>query len=375
MPSDVSRSRAVAGGLDRRTMLAGSLAASLATAPALAALGDELRLGRIASDAGLLFGFALDPRQLASDPAYAAFVTRQASIVVPENALKWQAVHPTENRFVFTDADAIAGFARRNDIRLRGHTLCWHRGLPDWVERTVTRANAEAVLTAHIRTVVGRYRGGMQSWDVVNEAIAPEDGQAGGWRTGFWWRTLGPAFLDIAFRAAHASDPDAVLCYNEYGLELDGERGQAKRAAVLALLRGARSRGVPIGALGIQSHLRAGGRASFGSALAGFLREVRALGLAVTITELDVDDSALDPAAADGVVADIYKRYLDLVLGTGTVSSVLSWGVWDWPHRVGATPAQSDTTARRPLIFAPGGSAKPATWAVAHCFERATRPG
>ena len=375
MPDDTSRSRAVAGGLDRRAVLTGGLATSLATAPALATPGDELRLGRIASEAGLLFGFALDPRQLASDPVYAAFVARQASIVVPENALKWQAVHPAENRFAFTDADAVVAFSRRNGIRLRGHTLCWHRGLPDWVERTVTRANAEAVLTEHIHTVVGRYRGGMQSWDVVNEAIAPEDGQAGGWRSGFWFRTLGPAFLDIAFRAAREADPGAVLCYNEYGLELDGERGRTKRAAVLALLRDARRRGVPVGALGIQSHLRAGGRASFGSELAGFLREVRARGLAVTVTELDVDDSALDPAVADGAVADVYKRYLDLVLGTGTVSAVLSWGVWDWPHRTGATPAQGDTTARRPLIFAPGGAPKPATWAVAHCFERAIRPG
>lgn len=364
----------VAGRLDRRALFAGGLATAAFTAyPALADLANNMRMARIASEAGLLFGFALDPRQLAADPAYRAFVARQASIVVPENALKWQAVHPAPDSFIFTDADAIARFAQDYGIRLRGHTLCWHRALPDWVERTVTPLNAAAVLTRHIHTVAGRYKGHVQSWDVVNEAIFPEDGQSGGWRAGFWYRILGPAFLDIAFQAAQAADPDAVLCYNEYGLEPDGARSEAKRAAVLAMLRAAIGRGVPVGALGVQSHLRAGGGASFGPGLAGFLHEVRALGLAVYVTELDVDDSMLDPAVADSVVAEVYKRYLDLALGTGAVSAVLCWGVWDWPHRVGATPNQAGATARRPSMFAPGGALKPATWAVLHCFEHAMR--
>lgn len=116
-----------------------------------------------AAEKGIRFGFAVDPAKLNDDAAYRQLVARHASIVVPENALKWQTVHPEPERYNFASADAIAGFAKAHEQRMRGHTFCWHRSLPDWIHQTVTPTNAEAVLTAHISTVASHYRGDRKS--------------------------------------------------------------------------------------------------------------------------------------------------------------------------------------------------------------------
>ncbi|KTC48468.1 1,4-beta-xylanase [Pseudomonas fluorescens ABAC62] len=352
------------------TLQAVAHAPFLRARPALA--DDTFRpLRTVAAEHGLLFGFAIDPAQLDTNPIYRDVVARQAGIVVPENALKWAQVHPAPDRYTFSPVDSVVAFAQANHQRMRGHTLCWHRALPDWVTRTVTPTNAKEVLAQHIAAVVGRYRGKIASWDVVNEAIQLDDGQAGGLRDSFWYRMLGAGYIDLAYDAAHRADPDAALCYNDYGLESDSPAGTHKRAAVLALLRTLKQRGVPVHALGIQSHLRAADLHSFGPGLVTFLRQVHDLGLSVHITELDVDDSHLtgDVNQRDAIVAGTYKRYLDLVLGTGTVSSVLTWGVWDTVHRTGATPSMGPS-AQRALVFGPQGVIKPASWVVEHCLAR-----
>ncbi|MDF4004089.1 endo-1,4-beta-xylanase [Luteibacter sp. PPL552] len=327
----------------------------------------------LAASKGIAFGFAVDPSRIRADVAYRDVVAKQANLLVPENALKWAEVHPDPDRYVFGPVDDLVAFARDHGQRTRGHTLCWHRAMPDWLGQ-VGRDRAEAVLTAHIRTVVGRYRGRMMSWDVVNEAIEPNDGQGGGLRDSFWYRMLGPRYLDIAYAAAHDADPQAVLCYNDYGLEADSPWSERKRGAVLDMLRGLRRRNVPVQAIGLQSHLRLGEAQRIGPGLTRFIHAARDMGLAVYVTELDVDDSAFDGRGdRDGAVADTYKRYLDLVLGTGAVSAVLTWGVWDpdTPHRIGATP--QGAFAQRPLVFGREGALKPASWVVAHCLERALR--
>jgi endo-1,4-beta-xylanase len=204
--------------LDRRLFLATGVASLLGfgSLPAMAESGNRLfvPLGRLGTTHGLKFGFALDPHRLADEPGYAGFVAEQASIVVPENALKWATVHPAPDRFDFAPADMIATFARSHDIAMRGHTFCWHRSLPDWVTQNVTRQNAKAVLVDHIQQVANHYRGTMQSWDVANEVINLPDGLPGGLRDTFWHRMLGPSYLDIAFHAAKEADPAAVLCYS-----------------------------------------------------------------------------------------------------------------------------------------------------------------
>ncbi len=257
-------------------------------------------------------------------------------------------------------------------MKVRGHAFCWHRALPVWVTQNVNRDNAEAVLQQHIATVAGRYKGRLHSWDVVNEAIQLKDNLPNGWRNSFWYGLLGPAYVDIAFEAAKQADPSAILTYNDFGLEYENRSDNAKRKAVLGMLHDLKRRGVPVGALGLQSHLRAGTGENFGSDLPKFIAEVRDLGLEVFVTELDVDDSHLtvEGGARDEVIADVYKRYLDLVLATSSVSVVVTWGAWDIARPTGGE-AVSGPKAERPLLFAPGGFPKPDAISVARSFQYA----
>ena len=355
----------------RRRFLKRSAALLLGSAlpiPAFAAEPAFPPLKRIAAQRHLLFGFAVRPERLRADAHYRQFVASQASIIVPENALKWVVVQPEQNRYDFSGPDTLAAFARAQGLLLRGHTFCWHRAVPDWLLAIRDATLLETVLRDHIHAVAGRYRGQIQSWDVANEIINLSDGLPGGWRNSFWYQRLGTRYLDIACDALHQTDPHTVICYNDYGLESDHDNAQRKRDAVLALLRNLQDRQIPIGALGIQSHLKAGPQYASGPGLATFIREVKALGLAVYITELDVDDSRLPMARRAMAVASTYKRYLSLVLEAG-VDAVLTWGVWDTPHRTAATPKASDGLATGPLLFAKDGQIKDASWAALHALR------
>ena len=329
-------------------------------------------LGSLAADRNISFGFAVNYNLLSSNAAYDALLARECTIVTPENAMKWEAVHPRPDQYTFTQADAIIAFAEKHSMKARGHTFCWHRALPPWVTRDVTKDNAEAVLRQHIAAVAGRYKGRLHSWDVVNEAIQLKDNQPNGWRNSFWYGLLGPAYVDIAFEAAKQADPAAILTYNDFGFEYENRSDNAKRKTVLAMLQDLKKRGVPIGALGLQSHLRAGTGENFGYDLPKFIAEVRDLGLEVFVTELDVDDSHLtvEGDARDEAIADVYKRYLDLLLGAASVSVVITWGAWDIAKATGAE-AISGPKAERPLLFDPGGFPKVDAFAVAQSFQHA----
>lgn len=327
-------------------------------------------LGQIAATKNLLFGFALNYRLL-SDPTYQNLAARECTVIVPENAMKWEAVHPELERYSFEQADAIVSFAESHSMKVRGHTFCWHRALPPWFTREVNRQNAEAVLRKHIATVAGHYKGRIHSWDVVNEAIQWKDNQPNGWRNSPWYQLLGPAYVDIAFQATHEADPTAILGYNDFGLEYENAADSQKRKTVLALLKELKKRGIPIRALGIQSHLRAGTNEKFAYDLPAFINEVKDLGMHVFITEMDVDDShlTLNGNDRDEVVADVYKRYLDLVLSTGAVDLVITWGAWDMAHQVGPE-VTSGPVAQHPLLFTPQGAPKlDAKW-VAKSFQQ-----
>jgi endo-1,4-beta-xylanase len=330
-------------------------------------------LGTLGAAKDIAFGFALNARMLVADATYEAVVARECTIVTPENAMKWEGVHPGADVYTFAQADAIVDFAGKHSMKVRGHAFCWHRALPPWVTRdATTKETAERILRAHIATVAGRYKGKLYSWDVVNEAIQLRDGLADGWRNSFWYQVLGPSYVDIAFEAAREADPSAILCYNDFGLEYANAGTEAKRTAVLAMLRNLRKRGVPVQGLGLQSHLRAGTGEKFNNDLPRFIREVHDLGVKVFLTELDVDDQHLtvEGVARDQAIADVYAQYLDLVLGTGVVPVVVTWGVWDIPHVTGAEAALGPK-AERPLLFSPGGEPKLDAMAVAQAFRAA----
>ena len=337
-----------------------------------------------ASAHGLLCGTAVVPELLdvdgfasgtTSDP-YTRLVAEQANILVAENSMKWRALRPTATTFDFTQADKLMKFASLAGQRVRGHNLCWHESIPEWFQTTATKDNAKQLLVNHIQTVAGRYRGQIHSWDVVNEAVNPKDGRGDGLRKSPWMELLGPEYLEIAYMTAAQADPEAKLTYNEYGIELDTPEDTAKRAYVLMLLRRFKARGVPIHAVGIQSHLQASGPQP-GAGLIAFIREARAMGLETYITELDVNTHKLPggPELQDAAVAEVYKNYLRLVLAEPNVLAALTWGITSAHSWINQSKepwsVRPDGARQRPLPFDDDLRPTPAFYALRNAIDTA----
>jgi len=301
---------------------------------------------------GLLVGCAVVPEKLSDEPAYANTIAQQANLLVAENAMKWKALRPSPDKYNFAPADAILAFANAHGQRMRGHNLCWHEALPDWFQATATRDNARRLLTDHIRHVAGHFAGKLHSWDVVNEAIEVKDGRPDGLRKSPWLELVGPDYIEIAFRTARMADSTALLTYNDYGIELDTPDQEEKRAKVLALVKGLRLRGVPIHAVGVQSHLTAGEGVP-GAGLRDFIREVAALDMQVFVTELDVSDYKITGSVKerDAAVAKLYGDYLDLLLAEPNVTAVLTWGITDKYTWLDHQHPRSDGQPQRCLPF------------------------
>ena len=321
-------------------------------------------LGAHAAAQGLLYGSAVNTR-LASDAAYAALIRQQCGIVVAENAMKWGALRPTAETFRFDAADELVAFAEANHMKVRGHNLAWHRGNPKWFDATATKENARRLLTTHIETVMGRYAGRMHSWDVVNEAIEVKDGRPDGMRNSAWLRLAGDDYIELAFRTARQADPKALLTYNDYGIEAEAADAEQKRKAVLGLLRRMVRNGVPIDALGVQSHIAASGKV-YGAGLMGLLDAVHALGLQVFVTEMDVNDRALpaDVQVRDREVAAAYKQYLEVVLGSPAVRAVVTWGITDRYTWLNGEDSRADREPERTLPFDSNYAAKAAFFSM-----------
>jgi endo-1,4-beta-xylanase len=295
------------------------------------AVGGPRSLKKHAQNHGLIAGAAIQVRALQSDPALQELVAEQYAILVPEGELKWRALRPAEDRFDFAASDALFDFAAKHRMLVRGHTLVWGNSLPDWLQGSAGKRDAGQLLVDHIRTVAGRYRGRVHSWDVVNEAIEPKDGQLNGLRKSFWYDAIGPAYIELAFRAAREADPHAKLTYNDYAVEYDSEEDAERRTLILALLRRLRERNIPLDAVGIQAHINAGSPYTVGKGLADYIESVRAIGLEVYLTEMDVYDDDLpdDVQRRDYVVAETYRQFLDVALANPAIKLILTWGVSD----------------------------------------------
>jgi endo-1,4-beta-xylanase len=345
----------------RREFLQKTTAASLAALPlrGLAQTADTLKAA--GASRGLLVGCCVHAKALREQPDYAALVKQQMSILVAENEFKFGPLHPTPTTFFFDDADYIINFAEQNGMKMRGHNFVWHRALPPWFATYVTPQNAEQVLVNHIETVAGRYKGRIHSWDVVNEAIQVSDNLPGGMRNSPWQKVL-PNYIDIAFRTARRVDPHAILTYNDYDVEGEDAASTAKRAAVLELVRGMQQRGVPIDAVGIQSHISAGPKYTYGPALEQFMTDVQRLGLKMMLTEMDVNDRDLpaDIPTRDAAVADLYTSYLRTTLANTSVLALLTWGITDRSTWLNHEGARKDGLPERCLPFDANLKPKPA---------------
>lgn len=340
-----------------------------------AVIGDAPLRDRAAAK-NLIYGAATELHKLSSDLGFANSFAKQCALLVPENALKMGALRPSSDRFDFTEADALLSFSRAHNMLFRGHTLVWGQDFsswgPEWIRNTVNSQNAEKVLTNHVKTVVGRYAGKIHSWDVLNEALDPS--QADGLAKTRWLEFLGPNYIDLAFRTAAAADPQALLVFNDAGFESDTQEGEARRVAVLKLLRHLKSQGTPIHALGIESHLGAPTDVN-PRKLRQFLREVASLGLKVLITELDVIDKnlPLNIHVRDRLVAEVYEDYLTVVLDEPAVIAVLTWGLSDRYTWHSSFNPREDKAPVRPLPLDAQLKHKLAWNAIARSFEKAPR--
>ena len=233
-----------------------------------------------------MIGVALNQRQFTEqDTNGAALVKRQFNAISPENVMKWESIHPRPgtNGYNFDAADRYVEFGEKNGMFIVGHTLIWHGQTPRWVfqgegTNAITREELLERIRDHIHTVVGRYKGRIKAWDVVNEAL----GEDGSLRKSQWDKIIGDDYIAKAFQYAHEADPKAELRYNDYSIE-----NERKRGGVIALVKKLQAEKVPIGGLGSQTHANLTWPSAdlLDSALTAFAE----LGIPISITELDVN--------------------------------------------------------------------------------------
>jgi endo-1,4-beta-xylanase len=222
-------------------------------------------------------------------------------------------------------------------MRVRGHALAWHSQVPNWVNNYKNdKKKLLSVLKNHIDNVVGHWKGQVDEWDVVNEAISNNEPQ---WRTySVWYQGIGPEFIDSAFVWAHAADPNAELCYNDYNLE-QGVNPKAKAGFLLEQVKRWVANGIPIHCVGSQTHVEdtTTDKHFIGSpdSLRSLARELAKLNIKLKITELDIGfKSGINVSKSDlERQGQTFRQYLDIILEEPNADTYLIWGVsdkWSW---------------------------------------------
>lgn len=275
---------------------------------------------REAADAtGRFIGTAVNDGLL-NNSTYRNIAASEFDSVTAENAMKWEAVEPQRGQYNWAGGDRLVQFAQQNDQLVYGHTLVWHSQMPQWLQNgSFSDSELRTIMTDHVTTQVGRYRGDVQRWDVVNEAFN-EDGSL---RQSKFYQQLGESYIADAFRAARAADPNAKLFINDYNTEVRN----AKSDGLFRLVQRLKSQGVPIDGVGFQNHLIVGN--VNGSAIQQNLQRFADLGLEVVITELDIrmrtpsDSSKLQQQARD------YRAVADACLAVSACSGITVWGISD----------------------------------------------
>ncbi|AGL15291.1 endo-1,4-beta-xylanase [Actinoplanes sp. N902-109] len=304
-------------------------------------------LGASAAASGRYFGTAVAAYKL-SDATYLGILNTEFTMVTPENEMKWDATEPAQNSFSYTNADRIVSQATSMGARVRGHALAWHQQQPSWVQSLSGTALRNAMLN-HVTQVATHYRGQIYAWDVVNEAFA--DGGSGARRDSNLQQT-GNDWIEAAFRAARAADPNAKLCYNDYNT--DGQN--AKSNAVYAMVQDFKSRGVPIDCVGFQSHFNA--QSPVPSDYQANLQRFADLGVEVQITELDIEGSGT-------AQADSYARVTQACLNVTACKGITVWGIRD---------SDSWRASGTPLLFDGNGTKKQAYTSVLTTLNGGTEP-
>lgn len=341
-----------------------------------------------------LIGVAINQRQFTGeDQRGVPIIKAQFNSITPENVLKWALIHPNPgtNGYDFEPADRYVEFGKKNHMAIIGHTLVWHSQTPRWVFRKddstnlLSRDELLERMRDHIRTVVGRYKGRIKGWDVVNEALLDN----GTMRQSLWYRIIGEDFVAKAFQYAHEADPKAELYYNDYSLEIP-----SKRDGAVALIKKLQAQGIKVAAIGTQHHdkMKSPSLENVEATIVAFGK----LGVKVNVTELDVDvapgtqrntsadigevarqaggANVYSNSLPDSVQQELAQRYAGLFSvfhkHSDVIERVTFWGVTDgdsWLNR--------PNRANYPLLFDRNGQPKPAFDAVIQAAQKKKRSG
>jgi len=316
-------------------------------------------------------GVAVGKRNLSGEES--ALIKKHFNSITAENDMKMESMQPIEGKFNWREADSIISFAAQNNIKVRGHNLCWHEQAPSWffTDKAGKEVNKTVLLQrlkAHIDAVVGRYKGKIYAWDVVNEAI--DDDSTKYLRNSKWYQICGEDFIIKAFEYAHAADPDAKLYYNDYNTERP-----EKRERVYKLLKSLKDKGVPIDGVGLQAHWSIYEPTE--KELVTAIERYSSLGLKIQFTELDLsiypweknkrakraDDSDAYTAELEArqvakykMVFNVFRKYKNVI------TNVTFWNISDRRTWLDGYPVPG--RKNYPLLFDTQLKPKKAYWAV-----------
>jgi endo-1,4-beta-xylanase len=318
-------------------------------------------------------GAAVPPKFVHPEDIHSRLLTKHFTALVASNAMKPDALQPLEGVFKWVAADRIVGFGNSAGMKVRGHTLVWHNQIPAWFftdpgdpQKPASRDLLLSRMKTHIQTVMGHFRGEIDSWDVVNEVLSDRAGLRGDDEGSRWLGIAGPDYIDKAFLFAREADPKATLVINDYNLESDSR----KRDEMASLVKTLRARKVPVDAVGMQMHI------SVASPSLGEIRQAiemfGSLGVKVQITEMDVSIYSSPSETVKSPDAQLllaqgrrFRELFDLFeeeAAKGILDMVVMWGAADddtWRDNF-PVPGRPDA----PLLFDRNLQAKPAYWAI-----------
>jgi len=273
------------------------------------------------------FGAAVNISSLKNNTKYSEIVNREFNSLTAENAMKMKAISLGRGEYFWDDADYLVGYATKNKMRIHGHALIWYKSTPTWIESfTGSKDDWKAILHEYILAVVGRYKGKIQSWDVLNEAVLDN----GTLRDCVWLQNIGSEYIDLCFQYAHEADPDALLFYNDYGHEYSS----VKRTAINNLIAELKSRNVPLHGIGLQMHTSI---SRSNSEIQTAVKTAAATGLKVHISEFDIrcnPSAVLSLTYTDALAAAQKEKYQVAVkalfdLPASQRYGFSFWGVYD----------------------------------------------
>lgn len=324
-------------------------------------------------DSPYLIGCTVNPSDLRNKAEYRDLVISEFSSLTAENAMKMRNIWTGRDSYYWDDADFLVNFAENNGMRVHGHTLIWYKNPPEWLKQYDGQGEDvwKELMKEYITEVVGRYKGRIASWDVVNEAVN-YDGIGFRGDKDIWYKNLGEEYIALAFQYAHEADPDALLFYNDYGMEW----GPTKRGKICELISGLKEKGVPVHGIGLQMHTDINRSTAD---IRKAIEDAHACGVMVHVSEMDVNlypevefDDNGNAEIPEGVVIDgndqerlakqkaVFKAVAEALsdLPAADVFGLTTWGVTD----------NSAYQLYYPLLFDKDYQKKPAYYGITETF-------